>query len=184
MKLKGLINVEFKFKDTAFAQTPSQTGSITYLNLIAQGDTTQTRDGAQFRCKSIEVRFQNTMAVLGGPQHTRVLLGIHKNVNSTTLVPADVLEALDPNSPRRYDNQKNVIILKEWMFAQMNSQANSIVVKKYHSDLDLITRYQSAATSAVIAGVEQGGLFMLTIGNNTSNLPAFTCTTRLRYIDN
>lgn len=182
-KLKNLINVEFKVKDTSFLVTPNTTGSITYLNLLAQGDGNETRDGAQYRNKSIEIRFNSILTGLVDNCHVRVLLGIHKNVNGTTLTPTDVLEGATPIQPRNYDNQKNVIILKEWNFVQTLTQSNSIVNKKYHTDLDMITRYQQAATANTITGMEQGGLFLMTCSNLTGG-PDLNCITRLRFVDN
>lgn len=184
MKLKGLINVEFKQKDTTDTLTPDTTGSITYLNLVAQGDTNVTRDGSQFRCKSVQIYWSCIMNALGTNNINRVILGIHKNVNSTTLTAADVLEAVTPTSPRRYDNQKNVIVLKDWFFSQTSDGPNRAVVKKWYSEVDLITRYQLAATAAAVAGLEDGGIFLLTVGDSTTNDPVFQFTSRVRYIDN
>lgn len=183
--LKNLINVEFKYLDTSMTLTPNTTGSISYLNLVPQGDGINSRDGAQFRNKSVELRFTLVnSATLSSFSNHRIIFGIHKNVNSTTLTPADVLQNLTPTSPRNYDNQKNVIVLKEWIESSVQGQENHSTIYKYHTDLDLITRYQSTATAAALTGMEQGGLFIMTIGDQATNTPTFQATARIRFVDN
>jgi len=185
MKLKGLINVEFKYHDLAFCHEPvTAIGELTYLNLVPQGDSVLLRDGAQFRNKSMEIRFSSVMNGTITETHVRMVLGIHKNVNGTTLTPADVFEAVVPNSPRNYDNQKNVIILKEWNMGQ-NLESTHLIVKKYFTDIDLITRYQTANTDGAVTGQEQGGLFLCSLSDQASLVrPIINVRTRLRYVDN
>lgn len=185
MKLKSLINVEFKYHDVQNGHQVTSTGTVINLNLIAQGDTTLTRDGAQFRNKSMEIRFDVTEGVtLGQTTVTRVMLGIYKNVNGVALTPADIVQNLNVRSQRNYDNQKNVIILKEWDMVTSTSQSNNTAYRHHYTEVDLITRYQTAATSGSILGMEQGNLFLFTIGSVVSGGPTFNLETRLRYIDN
>ncbi len=187
-KLKGLINVEFKLHNLNLNLVPLVgTPTINYLNLVPQGDTVLTRDGAQFRNKSIAIRWVATLAEDSGDHaHVRILLGIHKNVNGTALTVDDVTADDGPNSHRNYDNQKNVIILKEWMFTMTALNDSSQQAESYYLDLDLITRYQTANTDGAVTGMEQGGVFLIAQSNVAGILdaPAIGVESRLRYVDN
>lgn len=187
-KLKNLINVEFKYHDTQTStSTVSTSGTIVPLNLVTQGDGSGSRDGDQFRMKSIELSgaVENNSAV-----------------TTVTFVRIDVVLDTDPDgaaSPtlsdiydttgsvpyyyalRNLENRSRYVILKTFKF-NLSPSGNEGDNMHWYKELDLKTLF--AAGTATVAGCKKNLMFLVISSDKISNYPTVNIKSRIRFVDN
>jgi len=145
--VKNLINVEVKNHDvqqTAVAFT--NTGVITQLSNIAQGDTTITRDGAQ--CKVIGIYLAYFLQVSATAPRTavRIMLVLDKQMNQAIYTIGDLLEDVTGSdiliTPRNLDNKHRFTVLYDKNHNL--STANSTVVVRKYIKRNILLRYDAS----------------------------------------
>ena len=181
-EIRGHINTEYKYADTEVnADAVDNAGTIRYLNLVAVGDTSETRDGAQYRNKSLEFRMRTHMSQSATASYIRVILGIDRVANNSGLSVAEVLQEVDPLSARNLDSRHRVVILKDWLF-KLDITSNQSHVEEYYTKLDLKT--VMSGSGGATGDLESGGIFVLYISNEATNDPDMWFHSRVRFIDN
>jgi len=185
---------ELKYVDIASAgYAGDTTGSVTALNLLAVGDDNTSRDGRQVCIKSVQIRgscvpqdssTQPTMA--------RLLLVWDNAVNSGAIATvAQILSASTSNSFPLIDNANRFTILVDQQFVvggfgttatQTYAGSPMIVPVSIYKKLNLVTQY--SGTTAAIGSIQNGGLLMVTIGDQAAAAgTAFSLATRVRFTD-
>lgn len=184
-KLKNLINVEFKWKDTTLDSTVSSSGTMLLLNGIAQGDGAQTRDGAQARFKSVESMANFTLNSSAVNATVRCVLFIDLQADGVTPTLGSLLDTSGLANPtyasRNLNSRNRYLILKDYVFSMSDSSIKSKNFKHYRK-LDLKTVYSTGG--AGIADISSHPLYMLYVSDSSSNNPAITAHHRVRFIDN
>lgn len=116
-----MLNVEKKFHDVQLSASDIYSGSpyIQLLNGIAQGDTSQTRDGGQCKLINCLIRFNVLGEVDTGtyriPKSIRWMIVLDKQADGTAPTLSELLE--DPTtspdcSPMKYANSKRFRVMR------------------------------------------------------------------------
>ena len=184
--LKGVVNVDYKKHDIQQSQTAvATTPSIIQLSNIAQGDTTNTRDGASVKIVSVRFSYSITGHASAPQTLVRIMLVCDKQTNEAIYANDDLLEdiSLADNivSPRNLNNQRrfNVLYDKIHKFSNTGEQA---VHRVFHKKLQLKLRYDNSA--AAITSLTQSSLSLVQFSDQATNTPLITSSIRLRYVDN
>jgi len=186
---------ELKYMD--LAQTSyayDTTGSVTCLNLIAQGDDNTNRQGRQIMLKSVHV--QGLIAPLDGstsPSICRTLLIWDAQPNSGSLPTiTDILKTSHAITSTNLDNRQRFTILRDQKTAlggifttvqQTYAQSPTVASIEWFVPLgNMRTTY--SGTSAAIGAVSTGSLLLVTIGSaGALDGGQGVITTRLRFYD-
>lgn len=157
------------------------TGGILQLNPIAQGVGASQRVGITTVAKSIAYRFEVDLGPTPLATSGRVILFWDKNPNASIPAVTDVLATAAYNSFINLSNKDRFIILRNDLFS-LSPNGDQTFYKEGFVKLGYKSEYLNSAT--VIPN--QGGLFILTIGDQgtVANQPLLNITTRFRFLDN
>ena len=113
--VKGLLNTEFKFKDNSGSVTPSTgTPSLIFLNNVARGDDSSTRDGYSFRMKSLSLNYSCKLNSSATSTMVRIIVFMKWTSDGSALTANDVLENSSyVQSHRNLNNTKNIKVLHD-----------------------------------------------------------------------
>ncbi len=187
MAVKRLLNVEFKNVDfIQTSQTVTTIPAIQSVSLIAQDDTTNTRDGAQVKATSLQIKYILSMDGDARVSTVRIMLIKDKQVNGAFHVAADVLDDVSTVdilvSPYELANKYRFTILYDKVH-QMSITGNQQAQGSFYTKLDQVLRYDGAA--ADISTVQSCGYTLMFFSNElAANAPLLTSRVRLRYVDN
>lgn len=186
-KLKNMINVEYKFHDQSSLNNLTVTPVIQAINLVNEGDTDQTHDGAMFRMKSVQINGTvRNLAVSGSnPLKVRMALVLDCDSAAATTAPtyADIYDGTGSieNRLRNLDNRSRFIILKEWEWMTQADGTKGYKID-YYRPLDHKVQIVGTATET---NLRKNGLYVVMVSqNDTANLIELDWTSRIRYIDN
>lgn len=184
--IKKLMNVEFKFHDvqntvTAITRTPN----IIQLTNIPQGDTSESRDGAQIKITRLTIKY----IISGSPSSVftwvRVMLVHDKQTNQAIYTDSDLLQdvsAFDSLvSANNLDNKYRFRVLynKVHRFSNVGNNSSYSEIMK---DLDMRIRFDNSTST--IADLTSSSLSLVFISNEDTNSPLLTLFSRIRYVDN
>ncbi len=188
--IKRLMNVEFKFHDVQLTETIiSDIATITPLTNIAQGDTAQTRDGAQVKITNLLFRYTALVTADAGEgrgQFLRVMLVHDRQTNQALFNIGDLL-ADTTNfdslvSPLNLDNKYRFRILYNKLIG-LNIGGKATSHMNINKVLDMKIRFDASTPS--IADLTSNSLSVVLISNGDANTgPIVTFFSRVRYVDN
>lgn len=188
-------NTELKYVDTALtALGVNTTGSISALNLIAQGDESNTRDGRQVCCKSIHVQgFVRTEDQTTEGQLARLMLVWDSQPNSGVIATiALILTSATAVAHTNLDNRERFTVLRDLRFplgqvSDVATQAYAVGpgVHDVNVFLDLKgVKTTYSGTTATIGVVATGALLWVQIGTAAAGSACtFSGQSRLRFTD-
>ncbi len=184
--VKGLVNVEFKNHDVQGTSVAIGTVPvITQLTNIAQGDTTNTRDGASIKVTSFLFKYKILMSASAFNTQVRVMLILDRQTNEAIYLSDDLLQDITVHdsivSARNLNNAHRFKVLYDRVHVYNISSKSNDYTEKYIK-LNIKLRYDNAA--AAITSLTQQSLSLLTVGNESSNQPNITSLIRIRYVDN
>lgn len=166
------------------------TGTIKLLNDVPQGAATDERIGKKVVLKSLQCRGSMDAGVDGTTADASMLIVYDKRPCGSLPNVTDVLNTINSTSFNNDDNSGRFRILKR-IDAMFIGGLNSGFTAKSGFEADwflklkgLPTTYKSAGTGG-IGDIEEGALYMITVGNkaNGTSSPNATVGFRLRYID-
>lgn len=194
-RIKGAIapSFELKYTDTTGAYALDTTGAVTPLNLLAVGDDNTTRDGRQVTIKSVQLRGWAYPADSNvSSQKCRVLIVWDNAVNGALPTVADILTVSSANSFPLVNNAHRFTIIwdKSFVIGQVSDTATQsfavspgIIDLEYYKRLNAVTQY--SGTTAAIGSIQNGALYMVTIGVQAAAAGAVAqVVTRVRFTDN
>lgn len=182
LKVKSLINVEFKHVDTApNAWTVASGGVVLAMNAIAEGDASNERDGLSVRNKSLYLRA--TISEHASAQKTLIRMMIVKDQqpNGTTPAITDILEAADWRALMNNINTRRFKVLVAKDYALSNN-GNGIVQDNIYKELNFHTKYLGSGGAATDIGYN--GIYLVALSNQPTYTPTIDYSARIRYIDN
>lgn len=182
--------------DTANYQFDT-TGSVTPLNLIAQGTDNTTREGRQVVITSCHIRalIQPTQAA-SQPSLCRWLLVWDKQPNGALATVANILKqdsgsVSSSQNPLNLDNRERFIVLRDKGYSTGNqnltattavADSTTYYVNEY---VKINAKTTFSGTTAAIGSIATGALLLVTIGNRASpNAYLLGAGTRTRFTDN
>ncbi len=184
--LKRKINVEYKFigitnTATAIPVVPV----IIQLNNIAQGDTSQTREGDQVKSTRINTKYFFTQHATATQTLVRVMMIKDSQPNGAIYTAGQILADVTVNdsivSPNNLDGKFRFRVMYNKVH-HMSDSGNQIVRGEIHVDLNDKIRFTGNAGD--ITDLTNCGYSLMVMSTETTNTPAFTQFTRLRFIDN
>ncbi len=186
--VKSLINVEMHKKDISPGGIVIPTsGDIQLLNGIAQGDRNENREGSSVRLKYLQLK--GTLSGHASATSTRVrfLLVIDKNPRMLLTTIADILDTSTNliHALRNKDNLHRYHVLRDFITivgtgGNTNQEKNINFYKKFNK----IIKFEDGDTSALITAIRNNALLLVMIGDEATNVPIFTYTSRIGFIDN
>lgn len=180
------MNVEKKNVDTFFAVTAPGAGvwsAPTQLNVLAQGNTAQTRVGRSVHMTSIQLRYNYIRPSASGPGQARILVIYDKQSNQSIPATLDILAADTSVSPLQLANSERFIVLLDELTDSIQSTSLNISGMRYRK-IGLPAVYNGAAGTS---GQVNTGTVWLYVANNdvatgtaTSSLDIYA---RIRFTD-
>lgn len=182
--LKGLVNSE-KFKHD-FTGTPNVdwSGTVVSLTSISQNDTDTGRTGNSIFVRSLYIRGQVVInASATSSEFVRIMIFIDKQqVGDTAPTAADVLETTSninaPNSPLNLQTVGRFTLLRSFQLS-VNPEKPSVQWK-----VNIPMRHHVRYNGTTANDIQRGGLYMLMISDNSSDLPQVRYYGRISYHDN
>lgn len=185
-EIRKLINVEHKFLDTGATQVASQAGTVSALNLIAQGDNVGQRDGDAVKMQSLE--FTALCFTGGNSGFLRIMIVKDAQNLGATITGADVLQtsggiytpASFPNFINSPNIQSRFSVLLDQVVRLDPSKTNEIVRFKSTHDVHLYYR----DTAATLASLASGALFVILLTDLAATQPSVVWQSRVIFTDN
>jgi hypothetical protein len=195
MPIKGRIvpRVETHYLDNAQASyNADTTGTVTALNLIAEGNDNVNRLGRKAMMRSVSVKgFVVSPSNAPPAQQTRVLLVWDNAANGALPAIGDVLTAinstafLNPNNVARFTILfDKVYSLGSWSTAATSSYASEII-RAVDATVRVNAPTEYLGTTGTIASLQNGTILLLTMGSVAAgaDAAAFTLSTRVTFTD-
>jgi len=190
---------ETGYVDLALAGYPfDTTGSVTLLNTVAQGTTVNTRVGKKMIMKGLQVRGLSQNGSTALINDCAVIIVYDKRPTGALPAVTDFLVTASSNAFNNDANSGRFRILKREDFVLIGNTtqaappvSNGNITEKSACDEDwyldlksLPTVFKALGTGA-IADIEEGALYLVTVGNTAAGTAAATLFTgfRLRFSD-
>lgn len=183
-RLQELVNTEFDYVDSSSSTTVASAGTLRLLNGMAQGDTASSREGNSIRMKSYYMKYQIANNATAVNTNTRVILVLDKQSNGAQPLVTDILATNTVVSPRNLDNRKRFKILYDKCHSLGTAGPANINTEFYFKNQQTHVAYYNGSNLGTIADIATNALYLLTISDQATNLPAINYYFRLRFIDN
>lgn len=181
--LKNLINTEFKAIDTTVSSSSISTSATAWLlNGATKGDDLNTREGRQFRMKSIQYHIACTMNAAASHTSVRLVLVLDKQANAAAPAFSDIFSVASTRGLRDLDGRKRFWIIKDQTIdlSITGQQERNL---KFYRQFDIKTIFNSG-NAGTIADIDTNSLYLFIISDEATNQASVSGFARLRYIDN
>ncbi len=190
-EIRKLINVEMKPIDTIAQVTATNSGSITYLSGVTQGDDYVHREGNSIRIVKFELLgtvFRDSSA--GATQNDSVRILVIRDLQNGGGTPtvSEILEytgtATSPYSPMKmlagvhYSNRFTVVY--DELLILDNAHCDRLV--RFETSHSCHVMYRG--TGSTTASAAAGAYFLVALSNASSTQPTFDFVSRITYTDN
>lgn len=185
-QLRGLVNSEMKYNiQNNTSLYPDYNGTITCLNLIAQGDSATTRDGNSIYVRSLHLRLQLTIHASATTTRIRVMVlydtwnqgvdpAVGNVLENTALGTVNApMSVLHPIYARRFHLLHSKIY-------QLTSVARTELPVNLYWKLRHHIKYKGVNST----DNQNGSIYMLLICNEQTNTPTVSFLSKLSYHDN
>jgi hypothetical protein len=180
--VKGPIRVrnELKYVDVAAAAYAyDTTGTVTALNLTAEGDDYTARTGRQVTMRSVSVSGFIFNTSTGSVQKVRTLLVWDNAANGALPAVTDILTSASSISHYNVDNQNRFTVLWDSVHV-LGAQLSGLPCVNVDVEVPLNAVTQYMGTTAAIASVQNGTLLMVTVGYVAAGATAASSVLRTR----
>lgn len=182
------------YTDTDFAAyNMDTTGTLTLLNIIPQGTTVNDRVGKKVKLLSIQMRgYAIANAGSAITNDVAVIFVYDRRPRGALPAITDVLETANATALNQDSNSGRFKILKRIdMFLLGSSAGGANSGSAYAQSVDCYTKLKElpyeamAAGTGVIADINTGALYMITVGSAAAGTTAATlnATIRVRFVD-
>lgn len=172
------------------------TGSVTLLNTVAQGTAVTQRVGKKISMKGLQVRGYSANGTTAVFNDTAWLIVYDKRPTGSLPAVTDILVTATSTSMNNDNNAGRFTILKRVDRVLLGNTTVQAAVANAITDICAIsedcyldlkgkeTIFKAAATGA-IGDIEQGALYLVTVGSNAAGTTAASLTVafRLRFDD-
>lgn len=187
-KVKNLLNVEFKrvYLSSTSVAVPN-TGQISPLSNLAQGDGNNTRDGGSVKWMQWDIKFILKQHASAVSTNVRVMVVFDNQTNQTLyslpnlLTDANAIHNLISN--KNMDNPKRFLILYDKLFRMSNS-GNKTVSGRYFGRYKKGFKVRYDANMGDITDLTQGSFSIVYISDEPTNTPTISTSIVGRFIDN
>lgn len=195
-KVAGLVNCEWKYKDTTFSGVNvTSGGTITCLSDMAQGDDDENRSGNSVMAKSLLVRgsFGRNS---GGDAYQFLRVIVFKDMNDENDTAPTLGNLLDTTTAGvAIYSPLNKDIERFWILADRTFTTDSTDPQaefKFFHRFGLLKDRKGNRTigqhvtfnGASATDTSKGHIYILLLGNSSANYPTFTGMSRFNFVDN
>ncbi len=161
----------------------------TPLNVILQGDASNSRDGARVHIHKVMFRGTISLKIAGDADDVvRVIIFQDTQASGTTPTPGLILQSLDENSFKHRDRTQRFIFLADWRIGysvnSLNVAGTGFVPKLTTIEMFKDTNFETyfIANTSVFGAISKNSVGILTIAQNddTSKLIGIA---RVTYTD-
>ena len=190
-RLQRAYKNELGYVDVANTDYPCDTtGSVTLLNTVAQGAAVTQRVGKKIAMKGLQCRGNIRANAATTIADTAFLIVYDKRPTGALPAITDILVSINTNSMNNDANAGRFSVLKrvdQLILGNITTPTTGCEGYDYDWWLDLKGRevvYKAAATGA-IGDIEQGALYLVTLGSNAAGTTActFSAAFRMRFLD-
>lgn len=183
--IKKFLNVEYKLIDVSQTATAiSATPSVIQLTNCQQGDAITNREGNQIKITRILIRYTVTINSSATSTFLRCILVLDRQTNGAQYTAGQLLQDVTVGdlvvSPLLLGNKYRFKILYDKVH-RLQDVANQIVYKEIFKSVNLPIRYVS--NNGDITDLTTNSLSFLICSTETTNTPAVTFYSRVRFID-
>lgn len=179
--LRALVNAEKHFVDGGANGTiAAATGTVIDFSQIAQGDTISTRTGNSILVNNIQLRSLVTFNASATNTLVRAFLVQDlQQVADTPPTAASILDSVSPLAPlnRLSLGRYKIIMNKKFI---LDSQHPTKVVNFYRKFKKHHFRYNGTA----VGDIQKGGLYIVFVHNEATNLPSINYSSTTVFYDN
>lgn len=180
-----LLNVEVKnhdFNQTSQTLNPMSTASAYVLNVPAQGDTAETRDGNSIKMLSQHVKYHIQHAGTGG-QRARVIMFQLMASNGQTPALSEILEyGTTFESMRNLTETRRIKVLYDRIHTGSADRGN-VTTGSINIPTTSHVKF-SSATANTFASAEYGAIGLIFFNDQGADQGVFHIVCRTRYVDN
>jgi len=189
------IPVEKKVIETAVQSTGLvNTGVITLLNGVAQGDDFDSREGRQITVKSVQVRgyFDKLVYTDQAAAHCRMLIIMDQQTNGAAPTMADILQDADePLSFMNLNNRERFKVLADVhtvLGAQNATGGFALTTQGDNAWFDIYKRVSFnttfGGTAATVASIQKNAIFAVLLSDDAVNtISRCNWIARVRFTD-
>ncbi len=174
-------NAELKWFDRAQDAAVANTGTVTYMSTITQGDGRTERTGVSVKVIKQYATVTMTQHASALETFVRVMFIIDKIPKQALPAVTDILQDADVNSFINIDAAPRFRILYDKV-SSLSSSGSTAKVLKFYSPKVFHLRYDAAG--GAVADAVLNPMFMLVISNEATNTPTVNVQHRMRYVDN
>lgn len=192
---QGLVRRSALTKNSGYVDVASatyaldSTGSVTLLNAVAQGAAVTQRIGKKILMTSIQMRGKITNNSAAITNDIAYMIVYDKRPRGSLPAITDILNSVSPNAFNNDNNAGRFKILKRVNEVLAGTPATTlgdgtIRGADWYLKMNLPVTYQAAGTGA-IGDIEEGALYLVTVGSSAAGTTAaqLTCGTRVRFTD-
>lgn len=184
-RLSRQMNVEYKrHYDQYTANTIGTSATIQNVNIIDQGTVVTQRIGNQVKIISHYINSLFTINASATNTQIRFMVVLDKQVNGATFAIGDLLRDTSATdilvSSMDIDNGKRFKILYNKLFLLSPEFPSKQI--KYFKKHSLKIKYDGNTSS--VADQTTNGLYIVFFSNESTNQPAITLSSCIRYVDN
>lgn len=183
--IKGLVNSEMLHKDFAYSAGTSipNTGFITNITALAQGDTTDQRTGNSILLRSLSYRYKIEInsSVTSNTAVLFMLVKDTQQLSDTSPSVTDILTSATPESLMNLTTAGRFKILKRQIILLSPASGGSPAkeISGYRKIYDHV-RYNGTASS----DIQKNGYYVIMLSSENTNYPTVAGSMRIGYHDN
>lgn len=191
--IKPTRDLKFVDSTTGVGMNYDTTGSILLVNGIAEGDDFTSRNSRSVMLKSVTLRgFAQSSATGTAVHKVRTLLVWDNAANGVALAITDVLTSANSLAFPNVNNEKRFTILYDvsHVLGPFTSTATQAIADQtvvgIEALINMSAPVQFNGTGATIASIQNGSIYLITIGDSVAGAtqPTGSFSTRVRFLEN
>lgn len=187
----GAMNKEIGYVDIASANYAlDTTGSVTLLNAVAQGASINQRVGKRWRMTSLQFRGYVNANATATINDVSFMIVYDKRPTGSLPAITDILNAASATAQNKDDNVPSRFLILKRVHTQLIGNSTTPATGLEIQDMDFympvrLPVVNKAVGTGAIGDIEEGALYLVTVGVNAAGAFAATMTGtfRLRFID-
>lgn len=179
--LKGLVNSEMFHIINSASPTVSNTGSISSLTNIGQGDVISNRTGNSVLVRNLLIRLSLEQHASATFTFYRVMLVVDtQQIGDTSPTIADILESSSTLSSLNTNEPGRFVVLKNWFLSTDTGRGLTQYLEWYSDNLMLHVKYNGTASS----DIQRNGIYLVLLSDQATNTPTCFYNVKIGYHDN
>lgn len=173
---------ELKVIDVATSTTASSTGFTTELVPCTTGTEISDKLANQVTIRRLQMKMSLVKNASSQFTRVRILIVRGKQENGTLKTLADILQTVDTYSPKNFDDRFDSIILFDQVYHMSSNFSGGSVFGEPPIEIDMKLNFVKSFVSNS-ADTDNGGLYLMAVSNEATNVPTVQYYSRVSYYD-